>query len=267
MTPSRLALLGHPVAHSLSPRFQNAALDAAGIALRYETIDVTPAGLERIVALLVEADAAGNATIPHKESLFRLARERTAIAERVGAVNTFWVERGQLVGDNTDVGGFDVAARELLGDATTEVRVAVLGAGGSSAAVLAAVERWAGAKARVWGRSPARAYALASRFAHCSEGVARIEDAVAGATLVVNATPVGLEGDELPIPIHLLPKHCAVLDLTYRRTETPFVVAARAAGHAAADGKRMLLEQGALAFERWFGRQPDRAAMQRALDL
>jgi shikimate dehydrogenase len=87
------------------------------------------------------------------------------------------------------------------------------------------------------------------------------EDAVEGATLVVNATPVGLRDDTVPVSLHALEKECAVLDLAYRLTETAFVKDARASGHRAMDGLTMLIEQGALAFERWFGIAPDRQVM------
>jgi hypothetical protein len=128
--PGRLVLLGHPVAHSLSPVFQNAALAAAGISARYEAIDVSAAELPGVIRRLVQERAGGNVTIPHKEAVAALCTRRTAIAERVGAVNTFWCEAdGALVGDNTDVGGFDVAARALLDGDSAGRAVALLGAG------------------------------------------------------------------------------------------------------------------------------------------
>src|SRR5690606_7167812 len=87
--PGRLVLLGHPVAHSLSPRFQNAALTAAGIPLVYEAIDVAPELLDETLRVLVASQAAGNVTIPHKEAVYALCTRRTPVADRVGAVNTF----------------------------------------------------------------------------------------------------------------------------------------------------------------------------------
>ena len=162
--PGRLVLLGHPVAHSLSPRFQAAALRAAGIALEYEAMDVLPAELARVAALLREAGAAGNVTVPHKEAFAACCNRLSPVAERVGAVNTFWTEEGDLVGDNTDVGGFDTAVRNTVGVPTAPFTVAVLGAGGAASAVLAAVERWEGATAKVWARTMARAERLVERY-------------------------------------------------------------------------------------------------------
>lgn len=263
--PGRLVLLGHPVAHSMSPKFQNAALRAAGIPLQYVALDVAPAALDDALRELALAHGAGNATIPHKEALYERCAHRSAIAERCGAVNVFWHEGGILHGDNTDVAAVDVVARALLGEGLATARVALIGAGGGAAAVLCAVERWGSATAAVYNRHLARAGQLAARFAPSAALADSIEEALRGATLVVNATPIGMRDDEHPVPVDLLPAGAAVFDLVYRASETSWVRAARDAGHRAADGEGMLLEQGALAFERWFGREPDRQAMWRAM--
>jgi len=262
--PGRLVLLGHPVAHSLSPAMQSAALRSAGIPLTYEAIDVTPARLATVAGLLRDAGAAGNVTVPHKESFAALCATRSPVAGRVGAVNTFWTENGALVGDNTDVGGFDAAVRRHFGLPRERPQVALLGAGGAAAAVLAAVERWDGATVRIVARSAHRARALAARFERIATVVEQVDDAVHDASLVVNATPIGLDGAEYPVDPALLPPEADVLDLAYRRGETPWVHACRARGLRAADGLAMLVEQGALAFERWFGAIPDREAMWKA---
>jgi shikimate dehydrogenase len=258
--PGRLVLLGHPVSHSLSPTFQNVALERARLPLRYEALDVAPADLDAALDRLVAANAAGNVTIPHKERVAARCARRSPLAERVGAVNTFWVEDGALVGDNTDVGGFLALLAATAPDVDRERPVAMLGAGGAAAAVLVALEDQGFRDVRVHGRTAARAAALCTRVA-----VARPVDDPASvlddAALVVNATPVGLAGDALPVPVHRLAADAVVLDLVVRRGETPFVQAARARGLRAAGGLEMLLAQGALAFERWFGIAPDRDAM------
>ena len=263
--PGRLVLLGHPVSHSLSPRFQNAALRAAGIPLRYEALDVAPDELPAVLAELARHHASGNVTIPHKEAVAALCARRSPLADRCGAVNTFWHEEGVLVGDNTDVGGVDAIAQALLGEARSSARVALLGAGGSAAAVLAAVERWGSARVRLYNRGMERAHALASRFGASVDVVASVDAALDGAMLVVNATPVGLRDDDFPVAVERIPTGAAVFDLVYRTGETAWVRAARNAGHRAADGEGMLVEQGALSFQRWFGIEPDRNAMWSAL--
>lgn len=259
--PGRLVLLGHPVAHSLSPAFQNAALRRAGISLIYEAFDIVPAKLREAADRLRTLGASGNVTVPHKEAFARYCGQRTPIAERVDAVNTFWTEDGVLVGDNTDVGGFEEAVAEAFGAQRQFERVAVLGAGGAAAAVLAAVERWSGTRVVVWSRSAERRDALLDRFPGAAQA-ASAEAAVDGADLVVNATPLGLRaGDAFPVAVQRLAPQACVYDLVYDRLETPWVLAARAAGHQAADGIGMLIAQGALAFERWFGVAPDRDVM------
>ena len=263
--PGRLVLLGHPVAHSRSPSFQNAALRAAGIPLVYETMDVAPEALAEVMGALRESDAAGNVTIPHKEAFAARCAHLSPIAQRCAAANTFWHDQGELVGDNTDVGGVDAIAHALLGSGRSNATVALIGAGGSAAAVLAAAERWGSARVRLYNRNMERARALAGRFSESTTVVESVEDALNGATLVVNATPVGLRDDEHPVPVGLLGRDAAVFDLAYRAGETAWVRAARAAGHRAADGEGMLVEQGALSFERWFGVEPDRDAMWRAM--
>jgi shikimate dehydrogenase len=259
--PAGLVLIGHPVSHSLSPRFQNAALRAAGISLTYESRDVAPGDLRAVLAELREAGAAGNITVPHKETAVALCARLTPVAHRVGAVNTFWVDAGALVGDNTDVGGFHHAVVGLRGGAPQGAIVGVLGAGGGAAAVLAAVADWPRCVARVWNRTPERAAALCARFAGIATPASSVAAAIAGATLVVHATTIGLTRDDVPMDPLLLPPGADVVDLAYRRGGTTWVRQARAHGHRAVDGLPMLIEQGALAFERWFGRPPDRAAM------
>jgi len=263
--PGRLVLLGHPVSHSLSPAFQNAALRAAGIALTYELLDVAPDALPAALERLRADRAAGNVTIPHKDAVHARCGRLTTVARRVGAVNTFWVaEDGTLVGDNTDVAGFDAMAVQL-GVGGADCVVACLGSGGAAAAVCAAVEQWPGAIVRLHGRSPERTRSLAARFGDRVQLAESLIAAIDGSHVVVNATPVGQRDADVPVEVASLPRDARVMDLVYRPGETRWVREARAAGHEAADGREMLLHQGAAAFERWFGRAPDLETMRRAL--
>lgn len=264
--PGRLVLLGHPVAHSLSPAFHNAALRYARLPIRYEAIDVTPGALDDAIARLVAARAAGNITIPHKEAFAKRCARVDAVAQRVAAVNTFRVaDDGAIEGTNTDVGGFDALAREA-GALRAGARVAVLGAGGAAAAVLAALERWSGANVSLFNRTPTRASALAQRFPIVQQVAATAEDAVRDANVIVNATALGLRDDDtFPVRTDALAADAAVLDLVYRPGETAWVRAARKHGHPAVDGFCMLLEQGALSFEWWLGIAAPRDVMRSAL--
>jgi shikimate dehydrogenase len=127
--------------------------------------------------------------------------------------------------------------------------------------VAAAAERWVGARVRVWGRSPGRAASLCARFPTLASVAPTAQEAVRDATLVVNATPMGLSDDAYPVDPAALPTGAAVVDLAYRPGETAWVRAARTRGARACDGLPMLIAQGALAFERWFGVAADREAM------
>lgn len=264
--PGRLVLLGHPVVHSLSPAFQNAALRRAGLPLVYEALDVDPAALAPTLDALVRERAAGNVTSPHKEAVAARCRRVSPLAGRVGAVNTFWVSDGALVGDNTDVGGF-VALLDTAAPAIDRTRpAAVLGAGGAASAVLAALTDRGFARVRLHGRTRARAAALGARHGDHVTIALSAEVAVEGAALVVNATPLGLHGEPGPVDIAAMAPDAAVIDVVYRPGDTPWVRAARARGLRAEGGLTMLLAQGALAFERWFGFAPDRAAMREAVE-
>jgi shikimate dehydrogenase len=258
-------LLGHPVAHSLSPRFQNAALRHAGIALEYAPLDVPPGDLSAILDHLIAARAAGNVTIPHKQAVHARCGSLTPLARRVGAVNTFWTEDdGSLAGDNTDVGGFAHLLHATIGEGATPSRVALIGAGGGAAAVLAALEEL-GVPTAIWNRTTERARELAARFPGVIDVAASVAAAVRGADVVVNATSVGLQDDAHPVDLELVESGVAIVDLVYRRGGTPWVRAARARGLVASDGLPMLVEQGALAFERWLGIPAPRDVMRAAL--
>jgi shikimate dehydrogenase len=258
--PGRLVLLGRSLGHSLSPLFQNAALASAKLPLRYETLDVPASALEATLEQLAAEGAAGNVTIPYKEKIFDECDRLTMLARDVGAVNTFWFERGELIGDNTDVFGFDAAVRRLLGEEPRRLTVGLLGAGGAAAAVIAAVRSWPESEVLVVNRTASRAETLCARFSSVAR-VADVEELSRESDLVVNATSIGLRDEELPMDLSTLRSDTAVLDLVYRRGESAWVRAARTARLRAADGLVMLVEQGAAAFERWFGFAPDRDAM------
>ena len=265
--PGRLVLLGHPLGHSLSPTFQNAALRAAGVPLRYETLDIPRSALGPVLNDLHIARAAGNVTIPYKEDVANACERLTAAARAVGAVNTFWTSvDGARVGDNTDVDGFRAAVDHLLDGPPADARVALLGAGGAAAAVLHALEGWPRARVRLFSRTRERAERLARRFTVPAEIAESAGAAVRDASVVVNATPIGRRADDpAPFDLDALASGSAVLDLTYGPKETALVRGARARGHRAMDGLLMLVEQGAVAFERWFNVAPDRGAMWAAL--
>lgn len=245
---------------------QNAALAATNIPVRYSAQDVARTDLEATLVALANEGAAGNITIPHKEASARLMTRLTPLAERIGATNTFYSDAdGGLVGDNTDVAGFQDLVTTVLGATPVGAQFAVLGAGGAAAAVLAAIESWEGCTATIYARNQNRATALAWRFSDVASAKSMIEVKQLAGDIVVNATPVGLNDDEMPAPSGALAHQSVVLDLICKAGETAWVRSAREAGHVASDGFPMLVGQGAAAFEIWFGTQPDREAMWRSL--
>ena len=262
--PKRLVLLGRSLGHSLSPRFQNAALAAAELPLRYETVDIPASAIDDTLDTLASEEAAGNVTVPHKQAVFARCDRLTPMAQRAAAVNTFWFEHGELVGDNTDVAGFNEAVRQLLNAEPRQLTVGLLGAGGAASAVLTAVEKWPECRVLVHNRTAARAAALCARFSSVARS-ADIDELAREADVVVNATTIGLRDDALPIDPARLRPSAMVLDLVYRLGETAWVRLARDRELRALDGLTMLIEQGAAAFERWFGFLPDRDVMWRSV--
>ena len=253
-------MLGHPVAHSRSPAIHGAAFAAAGVDAVYLAFDVVPDQLPTAVAGLAALGALGvNVTIPHKTAALSLADVVTEEARLVGAANTLWWTNGALHADNTDARGLEVVLRRDVG-LPSGARVVVVGAGGAARAAAVALGR-VGAAVSVVARRPDEAAAVAA-LAREAGGTA----ATAGTpVLVVNATPLGWRDEPLGtdlLPPALRPRrpdHVA-LDLVYGRG-TPFLAEARAAGARAIDGLAMLVEQAALAFERWTGLPAPRDVM------
>lgn len=268
--PTSLTIIGDPVAHSLSPVFQQAALDALGLPLRYKRTRVTAAELPALMALMRQDGMGGNVTMPHKALAASLVDARTSRVHRIGAVNTLWVDSGRLVGHNTDVDGIRATLRALCPDGLSGPAV-VIGSGGSAAALLVGLEEFGCPHTVVVARQPNQAGALVARVGTqarvaplptTADGWHALFAAIPATALVVNATPVGMQDDQLPIPVDLLPStDVACFDLVYRPGLTAWIRAARAGGHRAEDGLRMLVEQGAAAFSCWFDRPAPLEAM------
>lgn len=265
---STLVLLGHPVAHSLSPRFQQAALDALGIDARYEAWDVAPDGLAAAVTRLREPAMLGaNVTVPHKVAALRLVDRPDHLAERVGAVNTIMRRDGVLHATNTDVHGVTRALAEAGVDVHGQ-QVVLLGAGGAARAVVVAMREAGAAGLTIANRTIAHAEALADVAGAdlptraCTLDVADpvLRSAMDRATLVVHSTSLGMRHgpDEhaTPVPPEWFHAGQAAFDLVYVPERTPFLHAAEAAGARIIGGLAMLIHQGAAAFRLWTGEEP-----------
>jgi shikimate dehydrogenase len=264
------ALLGDPVSHSLSPVFQNAALRALGLDGVYVALRCAHGDVPGLLRGIARAGGGGNVTVPHKEIAAASVDRLGPAAEATGAVNCFWMQGGEVWGDNTDVDGLRAAIRVLLGRTVAGGRVLVAGAGGAARAAVYVLLHSGAERVGVLTRLAERARDLSARFG-APPRLDIVESVEALGTesfdLAVNATSLGLrEDDPLPFPMDAGLRIEAALDLVYARGgETPWVRAMRHAGIPAADGTEMLLHQGAAAFRRWWDREPPIKAMRAAL--
>jgi shikimate dehydrogenase len=257
----RLGVLGCPVAHSLSPVIQNAALSAAGRDdWRYQLLPVTPELFAELVRALPGAGFRGaNVTIPHKPAALAIATSPTARARAIGAANTLTFEPdGSIEADNTD-------APALIGAIPIEPAGAsalVLGAGGTARAAIWALNDAGASEVRVWNRNPERARQLAHDLG------AKAVTAAAPADVLINCTSVGLREpgslEGLPLAAADVSGFRCVVDFVYTRAVTGLIAAAREHGVPAVDGLELLVGQGALSFERFTGRPAPVAAMRAA---
>jgi shikimate dehydrogenase len=259
----RVVLIGHPVAHSLSGAMQQAAFDAAGIDATYELWDRVPLELAAAVAELRTADFLGaNVTIPHKEKAAGLVDRLTEEAHATGAVNTITRDGKRLVGHNTDVPGFRVALDALVGKQRMPRTAAVLGSGGGARAVVHGLVAEGFQRVIVFNRHLHRAEALVRFFSKSAAHMelrampwhdSIIEAELAKSKVLINATSVGLRGDESPIRSEIIPPDLLVMDLIYNPPRSRLLRDAEAAGCRTLNGELMLLHQGAAAFTLWTG--------------
>lgn len=263
----RLAVIGHPVAHSLSPRIHNAALRALGREPVYEAVDIPAGELEaRFTRLLRDGFEGFNVTIPHKERIVPLLDRLDASALRVGAVNTVRVDHSEgrpvTIGYNTDIAGF-VGPLAPHRDRLRGGSVLVWGAGGAARAVIAGVhEALDPAVITVAARRTEAALELARDLARAGgDRVVAVEwpappHAVDAHDLLVNTTPLGMhphpEGTPAPDGLGLR-RGQVVYDLVYRPRRTRLLADALAAGADPIGGLPMLIGQAAVAFRLWTG--------------
>lgn len=253
----RIGVIGDPVEHSLSPFFQQAAFDFHGLPVRYELLP-TPAELipDRIEQLSRGELYGANVTVPHKERFFSEIDTHSALAQRVGAVNTLVAVGGRVHGDNTDVYGFSAPLIER-GFSFGTSRALVIGAGGAARGVVVSLLEAGCREVVVANRTAAKAEDIRLALTDSRLSVLAVDEIAtfaADTQLLVNATSLGWQSDQLPCDVEtfgLLPAGALVYDLTYR--ETAFLRAAREHGLDTLDGLPMLVHQGARSFEIWTG--------------
>lgn len=267
--PDRYIVVGNPIAHSLSPLIHRLFAEQTGQRMSYEAELVDEGGFEQAMGNFQASGGKGmNVTVPFKRDAWRAVDERSALAERAGAVNTIsFAPRGRSIGDNTDGVGL---ARDLtvnLGIDLARERLLLIGAGGAARGVIEPLFGTGIDELVIANRTPGRAEDLATEFADLGHITACDLAGLEGERFacIVNATSASLHGEGLPLPAGLA--HGAFCyDMMYGACPTPFLVWARQNGaDGSADGLGMLVEQAAEAFYIWRGIRPDTAPVMAAL--
>jgi len=269
----KLGLIGYPLGHSLSPKIHAAALKSCDLTGEYSLFPIPPddkRGLNASLARVRSGEIRGlNVTIPHKQNVIEFMDELTPTAKAIGAVNTIYMQDNKLIGDNTDAGGFLSDLKRVANSAFRDPHSAlVLGAGGSARAVVYALlsDDW---NVTIAARRIEQAQELTSQFEEDIATELNIQTFEhSNVQLIVNTTPVGMTPniDQSPLPEDLsLPQHVVIYDLVYNPRQTKLVRDARAHGLQATTGLGMLIEQAALAFEKWTGHNPPREILYKSV--
>jgi shikimate dehydrogenase len=266
--PRAACLIGWPAAHSRSPLIHHYWLRTLGIEGGYNIEAVPPEGFaEFVLHLSTHGFVGANVTIPHKEHALALSSP-DARARAVGAANTLWYDGDELRSTNTDVEGF-INNLDACAPGWDKIEDAlVLGAGGSSRAVVFGLIERGIKRVHLANRTIERGRALAEQFGEvvCPIGWEGIGELLPRAGLLVNTTSLGMHGQPaLEIDVGALPSHAVVADLVYVPLQTPLLAAAGARGLKTADGLGMLLHQAVRGFELWFGQRPAVTSELRAL--
>jgi shikimate dehydrogenase len=267
-------VMGWPVKHSRAPIIHGYWIEKHGIDADFRLEAVPPEEFPQFLARLAERGyVGGSATMPHKEMALKLTAP-DARATAIGAANVIWLENGTLRSTNSDVAGFIAALDESApGWDQTAGKAVVFGAGGAARAVVFGLLERGISPVHVHNRTPAKAEAFRERFGArvVPTHAEALRDALAGASLIVNAASFGMAGyPDLDVDLSLVRKDAVVADVVYVPLETGLLKRARAQGLRASDGLGMLLHQGTGCFEKWFGVRPVvtqelRARVERAL--
>jgi shikimate dehydrogenase len=266
-------VIGYPLKHSISPDFQQAALDYYKLDMRYEAREVKADDLPSAVNQLRQPQNLGaNITVPYKETVIGLLDKIDDFAGLVGAVNTVVNSDGRLAGFNTDALGFLKALRVDAGFEPANKKVLILGAGGAARAVSFSLLQEKVSVLIIANRSLAKAENLAGALAKQAANskmkteievvplsTGNLKKTVVQCQLIVNCTTVGMkcssEEDLSPLASGLIPKDALVYDLVYNPSQTPLLKMAKAAGTKTIGGLPMLVYQGAASFKLWTGRE------------
>ncbi len=257
----KAAVIGHPVAHSLSPLIHNYWFKKFNIDGAYQALDIAPAMLQERVRALVEEGYQGfNVTVPHKQNIMDLCDELDDTARAIGAVNTVVIQQGRLRGRNTDAYGYieNIKCGAPSFDFKNKCAL-VLGAGGAARAVIYGLLNAGFSRVLLTNRTEEKAHALARAFKNV-EVVAwkNREKACIDADLLTNTTVLGMKGqEELAMDLSSLPAHALVCDIVYKPLQTTLLRTAREKNFQTITGIGMLLHQARPAFQAWTNIMPD----------
>lgn len=267
-----VGLFGDPVAHSLSPRMQNAAIRESGLDAVYVPFHVTsPQLCDAVMGIRALGLRGVNLTIPHKEAAVEFVDELDEQAALIGAINTIVNTNGRLKGYNTDGFGLLKALKHGLGFDPAGRRVMLIGAGGACRAAVVAMCQGGAAWVGVANRTRERSRKLANEMAAVFKGTSFADYELAASLLtecpepvdlLVNTSAVGLKGEAFDFEVtKCVSASGAVYDMVYASAETPLILEAQAKNLSAADGRGMLAGQGEAAFRLWFETEPDKDVM------
>ncbi len=273
----KVGLFGYPVKHSFSPAMHNAAYRSMGVNFVYVAYEVALEDLEAAVHGVVALGFEGlNFTIPHKQTIMKLVDELDPEAELIGAVNTITITDGRMTGYNTDAPGFIHSLEQELEFQPKGKRAVLIGAGGGARAVSGALLRRGLAALRILNKPFSWAEELCSHLSEKVEGEIELSakplesppDTITEwePDLIVNATPLGMQpADPSPLEGKQLPGSGCYYDLIYNVAETPGMKQAGESGLKTSNGLGMLVEQGAIAIEKWTGQSPPRDLMRKTV--
>jgi shikimate dehydrogenase len=245
-----LAVIGHPIAHSLSPQLHEQWLRASGLFGRYEAIDATPDELPALFVAMREGDWDGfNVTIPYKEVVVRYLDDLDEAAKHAGAVNTVYKRDGRLIGTNTDGAGL---VQALMPYTDFTGGVLIVGAGGAARGIVQALPT---RDVTIVNRTVERAKALADTFGVVYTTFDEID--VSRYDVIIQTTSVGMDERSTPLSLEGLRQNTVVCDIIYRPLVTPMLQEAKRRGANIVTGVAMFVGQGALSFEKWTGVKPD----------
>lgn len=253
---------GWPISQSKSPMLHGFWLDQYGIDGSYQAVGVEPENFTSFLQNIPESEfVGGNVTLPHKEVAFSTVDNLDEAAQKIGAVNTLWLEDGKLHGGNTDAYGFSANMDQYTPEWKEGKTALVMGAGGASRAILFSILQAGYQRIDIVNRTVSRAETLAENFGQKCSAHAwdKLLELLPDADLVVNTTSIGMAGsDTVAMPdLRTLRKSAIITDIVYTPLETPFLKAAKKYNLKTVDGLGMLLHQAVPGFEKWFGIRPE----------